>query len=52
MALFTLRALQVGLTLSDLDCIGYGAVTDILIEAGNDNCDWQRVATQKDFDAF
>ena len=47
-----LRALQVGLTLSDLDFMEYGEVTSLLIEHGNDNCDYQQLATQEDFDRF
>jgi len=47
-----LRALQVGLTLSDLDFMEYGEVTNLLIEHANDDCEYQQVATQADFDRF
>jgi len=30
----------------------YGEVTDMIIERGNDDCTYQRIATQEDFDAF
>lgn len=46
------RALEIGLTITDLDYVGYGEVTDMLIEKHNDSADWQRVATQADYDAF
>lgn len=51
-ALFVLRALQAGLTLRDLDEMESGEVTDIIIEQGNDNCEYQQIATQEDFDKF
>lgn len=51
-AVFMLRCLQVGLTLSDLDNLDYGHVMDIVIESGNDNCEYKQVATQEDFDRF
>jgi len=35
-----LRAIQVGLTLSDLDFLETGEVIDILIERGNDEFDY------------
>ena len=47
-----LRALQVGLTLTDLDEIESGELTDIIIERSNDNCEYQELATQEDFDKF
>lgn len=47
-----LRCLQIGLRLSDLDNIDYGQVMDLLIEGGNDSCNYKQVATQDDFDAF
>lgn len=47
-----LRALQLGLTLTDLDYIEYGELTDMMIERGNDNAKYQQVATQADFDSF
>ena len=38
--MFVLRALQVGLKLSDLDFLETGEVIDILIERGNDDFDY------------
>lgn len=51
-ALFTLRALQVGLRLSDLDELEEGQVMDIIIESGNDSAEYDFVATQEDMDDF
>ena len=50
--LYMLRALQLGLTLSDLDRIEYGMVLDVITEAGNDNCEYNDIADQADFDKF
>lgn len=47
-----LRALQVGLTLADLDDLEYGELTDIIIERANDNEEYPELATQDDFDRF
>ena len=47
-----LRALQAGLTLSDIDYVEYGELTDIIIEQSNDHCDYNELATQADFDKF
>ena len=51
-ALYVLRCIQVGLTLSDLDVLDYGLVLDIMTESGNDGYTYQQVATQEDFDRF
>lgn len=47
-----LRALQIGLTLSDLDYLDFSEVTNILIEHGNDGSEYARIATQEDMDRF
>lgn len=51
-ALFVLRAFQMGLTLDDLDSLEYGTVIDIMTESSNDECEYDAVATQEDFDRF
>ncbi|MBQ2006734.1 MAG: hypothetical protein II205_04130, partial [Bacteroidales bacterium] len=51
-ALYTLRCIQVGLKLSDLDCLDYGFVMDIITESSNDDYKYRQVATQADFDNF
>lgn len=51
-ALFLLRTVQMGLHMSDLDGLEYGTVVDMMIESGNDSCEYQTVATQDEFDRF
>lgn len=51
-ALFVLRAVQLGLSLDDLDGMEYGTVIDLMTEAANDNCEYQELASQDDFDKF
>lgn len=50
--LFLLRAVQIGLDLDDLDGLEYGTVIDMMTESSNDDCDYNVVASQEDFDAF
>ena len=50
--LYMLRVLQSGLRLDDLDNLTLGMVYDIFTESGNDSCEYKRIATQADFDAF
>jgi hypothetical protein len=52
LALFLLRAVQIGLRLEDLDCLEYGTVFDMITESANDGCEYREVATQEDFDRF
>ena len=51
-ALFLLRAVQMGLSLDDLDCLEYGIVSDMMTEAANDGETYTPLASQADFDAF
>lgn len=44
--------MQVGLSMSDLEELDVGMVYDIMIESENDNENYDRVATQSDFDRF
>lgn len=47
------RAKQMGLTLTEMDELEEGFITDMIIETGNDNYDgYKELATQKDFDSF
>ncbi len=50
--MLVLRAVQIGLTLDDLDGIEYGTLLDMITEAGNDDCEYKELATQEDFDRF
>lgn len=47
-----LRCLELGLRPSDLLFIEFGMVQDMLTEKGNDNEDYNTIATQEDFDRF
>ena len=51
-ALFLLRCVQIGLSVSDLRLLTFGMVLDLMTEADNDNCEYKQLATQADFDAF
>lgn len=51
-ALFLLRAAQMGIPMEDLELLTVGMVTDMMIEAGNDQCEYAQLATQEDFDRF
>lgn len=51
-ALFLLRTAQLGIPMGDLELLTIGMVTDMLVEAGNDTCDYELLATQNDFDRF
>lgn len=52
LGLFLLRAVQLGLSLDDLDGLEYGMVVDMMTESSNDECAYDYVATQEDFDRF
>lgn len=49
---FLLRAVQMGLSMDDLDSLEYGTVVDMMTESGNDDCNYAELATQEDFDRF
>jgi hypothetical protein len=49
-ALFMLRCIQIGLRLPDLDDLTMGEVFDIFIENGNDQVEYDQIATQEDID--
>ena len=51
-ALFLLRAAQLGIPIRDLELLTIGMVTDMLVEAGNDDYAYDSLPTQADFDAF
>ena len=51
-AVYALRAVQLGLTLNDIEQIEEGMVVDMLIESSNDNYDYSEIATQEDMDRF
>ena len=51
-ALYILRAKQMGLSLSEMEELEEGFITDMIIESNNDSCEYKELATQEDFDRF
>lgn len=52
-AIFLLRVVQVGISISDLDLLTIGMINDMYIEAENDQADdYLELASQEDFDSF
>ena len=52
-ALFHLRTVQLGISLSELDLLTIGMVNDMYAEAANDkDGEYARLATQEDMDRF
>lgn len=47
-----LRAFQLGLRIEDLENLEVGMIQDMIIESSNDHCEYDYVASQKDFDNF
>lgn len=41
-----------GLHIEDLERVNYGFVLDMMIESGNDQCNYKEMASQDDFDRF
>lgn len=48
-ALFLLRVAQLGISISDLDLLTVGMVSDIFTESANDDYEYPELATQEDF---
>ena len=52
-ALLILRAVQVGISVADMDLLSIGMLNDIYTEAINDQeGEYAQLATQEDMDAF
>lgn len=52
-AIFLLRVVQVGISISDLDLLTIGMINDMYTEAQNDQADdYLELASQEDFDSF
>ena len=47
-----LRAVQLGVAVSDLDMLTIGLVLDMFTESQNDSYKYPNLATQEDFDKF
>ena len=50
--LFLLRAVELGLSISDLSLLTIGLVNDMYTEKENDSFNYKELATQDDFDKF
>ena len=50
--LFLLRCVQLGISIRDLDLLTIGLVNDMYVENGNDDCHYDSLATQEDFEKF
>ena len=50
--LFLLRAVELGLSVSDLSLLTIGLVNDMFTEKNNDEYKYKEVAMQEDFDKF
>ena len=50
--LFMLRAVQLGISIADLDLLSIGLVIDMYTESANDQEDYDLVASQEDMDKF
>ena len=50
--LFLLRAMEIGISITDLDYLTIGLVLDIWTEKSNDGVKYRRLAEQDDFDKF
>ena len=51
-ALFLLRAVQLGLSMADLDMLTCGTVMDMFTELSNDSCEYNHLATAEDIAGF
>lgn len=50
--LFLLRCVELGVAIADLDLLTIGLVLDMWTEKSNDGVQYDRTATQEDFDRF
>lgn len=50
--LFLLRCVELGISIADLEYLTTGLVLDIFCEKGNDDYEYDTIATQDDFDRF
>nr|DAL97507.1 MAG TPA: hypothetical protein [Caudoviricetes sp.] len=50
--LFLLRAVQLGVSIQDMDLLTIGLILDMYTESANDNIKYPDIASQEDFDKF
>ncbi len=51
-AVYLLRAVQMGLSVNDMENLDEGMIIDMLIESVNDTADYNNMASQEDMDRF
>lgn len=51
-ALFTLRCIQLGLRIEELEMLDEGFITDMIVESANDDCEYASIATKEDIERF
>ena len=51
-ALFLLRCVEIGISISELDLLTIGMVLDIWTEKSNDGVKYSKIAGQTEFDKF
>lgn len=51
-AVYLLRAVQLGLSVTDLENMDEGMVIDLLTESVNDTAEYDTLASQEDMDGF
>ena len=51
-AVYLLRAVQMGLSICDMENLDEGMIIDLLTESVNDTADYQTLASQEDMDGF
>lgn len=47
-----LRAVQLGVSIRDMELLTVGILLDMMAESGNDGVKYRELATQEDFDKF
>ncbi len=50
--LFLLRAVQLGVSIQDMDLLTIGLIMDMYTESTNDSAKYPALATQEDFNKF
>lgn len=51
-AVYLLRAVQLGLSMMDLENLEEGIIVDMMTESANDTAEYKELASQEDMDRF
>lgn len=51
-AVYLLRAVQLGLSVKDMESLEEGQIVDLFIESANDSVEYNELASQADMDRF